>query len=73
MKTYNITDAIYKEMVKRAERYETCFWDCIDTEDGYAVTFALENGEPYEVEVYDEDGCQLAHDFSLTKFEKMAS
>lgn len=73
MRTYNMTDAIYREMAKSAERYGTCYWDCIELEDGCVVTFALDNGRPYEVEVYDEEDCRIEHDFSLLKFENVVN
>lgn len=70
---YNITDDIYFEMMNRAERYENAYWDCIELEDGHAVTFALRDSKPYDVEVYDEDDNVLEHDFSLARFEALAA
>ena len=73
MTSYNITDDIYFEMINRAERYENAFWDCIELEDGFAVTFALKNSKPYDVEVYDEDNNVIPNDFNLIRFEALAA
>lgn len=73
MKPYNITDDIYFEMINRAERYENVYWDCIELSDGCAVTFALESGKPYDVEVYDEDDNILVNNFNLSRFEMLAA
>ena len=73
MKTYHITDSIYREMVKRAERYESCAWDCIDIEGGLSLTFALEANVPSEVELYDEDDNIIMHDFDMARFDRMAT
>lgn len=73
MNTYNITDDIYFEMIRRAERYENTYWDCIELEDGCAVTFAIRDSRPYNVEVLDEDNNEFEHDFSMARYEALAS
>lgn len=73
MKALHITDSIYFEMINRAERYENAYWDCIELENGCAVTFALRNGKPYDVEAFDEDDNTLEHDFSLSMFNILAA
>lgn len=73
MKTYKITTEIYEEIVNRAERYNTCFWDCIEVASGHAVVFALDNGRPYDVEVFDEDNNTIGHDFNLSTFGRIAN
>lgn len=40
MATFHITDTIYFEMINRAEKYENAYWDCIELENGMAITFA---------------------------------
>lgn len=73
MTRFNITDDIYFEMMNRAERYENAYWDCIDLPDGFSVTFALKDFKPYDVEVFDEDDNELEHDFSIARYEALAS
>ena len=72
MKTYNITNEIYSEMAERAAKYVSCYWDCIELEDGFAVIFALDNGKPYDVEVRNEDDEVIASNFNISDFEKVA-
>lgn len=73
MKTYNITNEIYTEMAERAAKVCLCYYDCIELEDGCAVTFALESGKPYDVEVRNEDDEIITNDFNVTDFEKVAT
>lgn len=73
MKTYNITNDIYEEMAERAAKYVSCFWDCIELTDGCAVTFALKNGKPYDVEAYDEDDNRMTTNFDLDRFNLLAA
>lgn len=73
MKTYNITNEIYFEMAERAAKYDSCYWDCIELEDGCAVTFALENGKPCDVEAYDEEDNRMTTDFDLARFNLLAA
>lgn len=64
MTTFNITSDIY-EAIAEVCNGRTSSWDCIELENGYAITFACKNGKPYDVAVWDEDGEMLAHDFNL--------
>lgn len=73
MATFHITDTIYFEMINRAEKYENAYWDCIELENGMAITFALKGGKPYNVEAFDEDDNSLQHDFNLATFELLAA
>lgn len=72
MNTYNITDKTYYKMIERVEQGD-CFWDCIELEDGCAITFAVRNNAPRYIEVFDADDNVLEHDFSMTRFNQLAS
>lgn len=72
MKKLHITNDIYSEMKIRAERYFNAFWDSIELTNGCAVTFAIRDGQPYDVEAFDSEDNDLIHDFSLTTFNAIA-
>lgn len=70
MNTYNITDKTYYKMIERVEQGD-CNWDCIELEDGCAITFAVLNNAPRYIEVFDEDDNILEHDFSLARYNQL--
>ena len=72
MRTYNITEDIYFKMIERVSQGD-CKWDCIELEDGCAIAFRVINNAPRFIEVFDEDDNILEHDFSMTKFNQLAS
>ena len=72
MNTYNITDETYYKMIDIVEKGD-CYWDCIELEDGCAITFAVKNNTPCLVEVMNEEDVVLRHDFSLSRFNKLAN
>lgn len=57
---YHITSDIYNSIAEVCEG-RTSSWDCIELENGYAVTFACKNGKPYGIEVRDENDDVVAH------------
>ena len=74
MNTYNITDVLYEEIAERCADNATFTWDCIELNDGFAVIFGSRNGQPYDVEVLDEDNNDShPHNFDLAKFKKIAA
>ena len=73
MNTYHITTEVYEAMAERAQKYATCYWDCIELADGHAVTFGLNRGKPYDVEVRNEDDEVISHDFSVSEFERLTT
>lgn len=74
MTTYNITDVLYEEIAERCADNATFTWDCIELNDGFAVIFGSRNGQPYDVEVLDEENNDShPHNFDLAKFEKIAA
>ena len=60
MTTFNITSDIY-EAIAEVCNGRTFYWDCIELENGYAVTFACKNGKPYDIEVRDENDDVVAY------------
>ena len=66
---YHITADIYEQIAENASRYGRSHWDCIELEDGCAITYEVKEGRPFNVKVYDEDDVQLDHDFSIYSFE----
>ena len=72
MRTYNITNEIYYKMIERVNSGD-CSWDCIELEDGCAITFAVKNNAPRFIEVFDADDNTLEHNFSMTLFNQLAS
>lgn len=73
MNTYNITDVLYEEIAERCADNATFTWDCIELENGYAVVFGSRNGQPYDVEVLDEDDNELKHDFSIARYDRISA
>lgn len=73
MTTYNITDVLYEEIAERCADNATFTWDCIMLNDGFAVIFGSKNGQPYDVEVLDEDNGLHPHDFDFAKFKKIVA
>lgn len=72
MKTLHITSEIYKAMAEQAELYGSFIWDCIELENGAAITYAMKNGMPYDVEAKDEEDNTMDHDFSLRLYKETA-
>lgn len=73
MTTYNITSALYEEIAERCADNANFTWDCIEL-DGFAVIFGSRNGQPYDVEVLDEENNDShPHNFDLAKFERIAA
>lgn len=72
MTRFNITNDIYFKMIEIVEKGDSN-WDCIELEDGCAITFAVRNNAPRYIEVFDEDDNVLEHDFSMTRFNQLAS
>lgn len=72
MNTYRISDETYFKMIEIVEHGDSN-WDCIELEDGCAITFAVRNNAPRYIEVFDEDDNVLEHDFSMTRFNQLAS
>lgn len=72
MATFHITPDTYRTMIKRAQKYNTCYWDCIELPNGDIITYTLNNGKPSDVEVFDMFDYRQDHDFSLDTFRRMA-
>ena len=68
MTIYNITEVQYEEMAERCTG--TFSWDCIELENEWAIIFACREGQPYDIEVRNEDDDIIPHDFDLAKFKK---
>lgn len=73
MRTMNITDSIYERMAESCIDNATFSWDCIELENGFAVIFASKNGQPFNVEVLDEDDNPVASDFDIKRFRAFAA
>lgn len=71
MTRFNITNDIYFKMIEIVEKGDSN-WDCIELEDGCALTFAVKDKVPHHVEVFNEDDVILTHDFSLSRYNQLS-
>lgn len=71
MTTYSISDKTYFKMIEIVEQGDSN-WDCIELEDGCALTFAVKDKVPHHVEVFNEDDVILTHDFSLSRYNQLS-
>lgn len=65
---FEFTREIYWKMVDSAIKYESHWWDCIELENGMAVTFAMDKMKPYDVEVFDEDDNVIPNNFNISQY-----